>query len=833
MKLNPVNKKYKALLLGLILLLIPHILFAQEEIRFQGKYIYSDGSELFRSPVNPAPGEDLTLRIRVRKGMADQVLLLREGEAPVRMISTGGDGFFEIFVAIVETPEENMNYYFQISQGDKSLYYSRRGLEVFKPVKGVQFRIQPGFDVPSWMEGAVLYQIFVDRFNNGDPSNDVKDNEYLYDNYPSRAREWGEFPSSDSTYDSGSDRTREFYGGDLQGIIDKLDYLQDLGIEGLYLNPVFVSPSNHKYDTQDYFHIDPHFGTIVNDGGDLIDPEKDPSYASTDFNNASEVNRNATLYIQRTTDEANLNASDALFKTLVEEAHNRGIKIILDGVFNHSGSFNRWFDREHLYESTGAYESADSPWNEYYQFHEDQWPDNESYEAWYGFKTLPKLNLENNPELEAEILEVAARWVGPEFGADGWRLDVAAELGNTPEYNHIFWAKFRDAVKEANPDAVILAEVYGDSSPWLSGDQWDTIMNYDAFLDPVSYFLTGMEKHSWNDSPALYNNTDEFITTLTDRMARMPWVSLATAMNELSNHDHSRFLTRTSRYVDTTKASRDVSTPALADQGINLGIMKEAVMLQMFMPGAPTLYYGEEAGLAGFTDPDSRRTYPWGNENQELLEFYRQVIELRKDFSSVRQGSFMSLPTERQGTYAFIRWNESDSALVVLNNREEQVNLSVPLDITGLQQGDKLSLLYRSDETGQEILNENIDIKGQMLTLTLPPRGSALLKGPGIQSGPLMPDRPEVLSFSIPEKGLPGSVTVHFDRPMNQREIQNAFRMEPERRGRYYWNGNSVTFVPSTAVAPGRYRVIIDKNIHSRAGNIPMAADVQWDMTVR
>ena len=202
------------------------------------------------------------------------------------------------------------------------------------------------------------------------------------------------------------------------------------------------------------------------------------------------------------TDPRNLEASNELFRRVVEEAHRRGMKVILDGVFNHCGSFNKWMDREGLYTDRniyepGAYLSEDSPYRDYFAFTDERsWPKNTTYEGWWGYDTLPKLNYEESETLYQYILKVAKKWVSAPYNADGWRLDVAADLGHSPEVNHKFWQDFRDAVKEANPNAIVLAEHYGDASAWLQGNEWDTIMNYDAFMEPLTWFLTGMEKHS-------------------------------------------------------------------------------------------------------------------------------------------------------------------------------------------------------------------------------------------------------------------------------------------------------------------------------------------------
>ena len=256
-------------------------------------------------------------------------------------------------------------------------------------------------------------------------------------------------------------------------------------------------------------------------------------------------NTKAEKYISRVTKKVNLEASNELFAHLVEEAHKRGIRVIIDGVFNHCGSFNKWLDKEEIYQgredyADGAYISKESPYHNFFTFFDEsgeKWPHNGEYDGWWGFDTLPKLNYEGSRELEEYILGIGRKWVSPPYNADGWRLDVAADLGHSQEYNHEFWKKFRKAVKEANPEAIILAEHYGDPSSWLQGDQWDTVMNYDAFMDPVTWYLTGIEKHSDEKNESLLGNSTWFFDTMKYNMAKFHHQSLMVAMNELSNHD--------------------------------------------------------------------------------------------------------------------------------------------------------------------------------------------------------------------------------------------------------------------------------------------------------
>ncbi len=808
---------------------------------FETTAVFADGSALYVHPQEPTAREPVTLKLRAGKGNLDQAIL-HIGDATLPMVKLASEGSFDFYFAELAPSAKPSSYYFELKRGNFALYYGRRGLEP-KPIEAsYQFRIAPGFAVPAWMKGAVLYQVYLDRFANGDESNDVLTNEYMYDNWPSvRVEDWNQLPDATTPYATGGNRTREFFGGDLAGLIGKLGYLRDLGIDGIYLNPIFVSPSNHKYDAQDYEHVDPHFGSIVKDGGELIDPSKDPNYRKAGASDASAVNKYASMYTIRTTDPANLAASDAKFKELVDKAHALGIKVILDGVFNHSGSFNKWFDREGVYPASmgpGAYESKSSPFASYYSFSRDAWPDNESYEAWSGFKTLPKLNYEGSPELEKKILGLGAKWVGPEFGADGWRLDVATELGHSPKYNHRFWSLFRSSVKAANPEAVILAEVYGDSSSWLGGGEWDTVMNYDAFFEPIGWYLTGLEKHSYYYREKLYNDTKTFASELREKMAKLPYNSLEAAMNELDNHDHSRFLTRTSGFVDDKRSSSDVSPQGEAGKGVNKGVLKEATILQMCMPGAPTIYYGDEAGLAGFTDPDDRRTYPWGREDAELLAFFRDAIAVHKEYSALKTGSFASLVTGTSGAFAFGRWDRSSRALVAVNNTGTACELSIPAGAIGLAEGERLELALVADRDSHGRPGTAFSVSGGAVKVSVPAYGGVVLASGAGSREPeaTVTARPIVKSvFPAPGAGKVSPdaiITIAFGEPMSQRDIASAFSIAPAVRGRFVWNGSTVGFVPAAPLAPGSYAVALSGDISALRGGFRMGQAKAWSFTV-
>ena len=622
--------------------------------------LFCDGTEGYVYPPEPKESELVTFRFRTAKDDVDRVGLVTSADTYV-MEKECTQGEFDYYTFETRLGEEPFRYCFEVQSGTEKYYYGRCGISR-EILEYYNFVVVPGFSTPDWAKGAVMYQIFTDRFYNGDKSNDVETNEYYYiGDYSQRVTNWDKYPANMGV--------REFYGGDLQGVMDKLDYLQDLGVEVVYFNPLFVSPSNHKYDIQDYDYIDPHYGRIVDDGGEVLP-------------NGVTDNSQATKYKKRTTGFKNLEASNELFIKLVEELHRRGMKVILDGVFNHCGSFNKWMDRERIYEGEedyepGAYVSADSPYRSYFRFFkegQENWPYNGNYDGWWGHDTLPKLNYEDSVKLENYILYIGRKWVSPPYNVDGWRLDVAADLGRSNEYNHEFWQKFRRAVKDANPNALILAEHYGDPSDWLKGDEWDTVMNYDAFMEPVTWFLTGMEKHSDEAREELLGNIDNFIGSMAHHMSNMLTPSLQVAMNELSNHDHSRFLTRTNHMVGRVEHLG----PEAANEYVNKAVMREAVVMQMTWVGAPTVYYGDEAGVCGFTDPDNRRTYPWGHEDQELIAFHKEAIRIHKEHPALKTGSLKILGGE-ENILSYARFKGHDRIIVVINNRSERAEVKVPV----------------------------------------------------------------------------------------------------------------------------------------------------------
>ncbi|WP_317854110.1 glycoside hydrolase family 13 protein [Chakrabartyella piscis] len=655
------------------------------EPMFYKEALFSDESEFYRIPVEPTKEDSIFIRLRTGyKTISSAFLCTEKSERPMKVETHSG--CFTYYMVELPPTDRNISYYFRVQTEDATLYYTKYGAFDFYSPEG-WFTIVKDFQTPDWAKSAIMYQIFPDRFCNGDVTNDVYTGEYEYLKEEVMQKEaWLDDPV-DGDY-------RHFYGGDLQGILQKLDYLEDLGIEVLYLNPIFVSPSNHKYDIGDYDYVDPHLGVIF--------PREDGK---------------PQTYAEIVTNKENLEASNQLFADLVKEAHSRGMRVVVDGVFNHCGAFHKWLDGEGIY-GDGALENEESPYHDYFYWNEDG-----TYDGWWGHKNHPKLNMEHCKELEEEILRIGEKWVSEPFNADGWRLDVAADLGNTREYNHEFWKKFNKRVKQANPEAVILAEHYGDAMDWLGGDEWDSIMNYDAFMEPVTWFLTGVSKHSEERRDNMYNNTAVFWGSMSYQTGKLPVQSIYLAMNELSNHDHSRFLTRTNGKVGRLHTAGS----AAAIEGIRKEVMREAVLLQMTWVGSPTIYYGDEAGVAGWTDPDNRKTYPWGAEDQSLIDFHKECIRIRKENKALRHGSLKGLSGE-EGILAYGRFIEENKCLILINNCEEKKEVSIPVWQMEVEEQSCMISLLTSKINGFHVETAEFVVEAGHLQIELPEKSAMILK---------------------------------------------------------------------------------------------------------
>ena len=569
--------------------------------------LFSDVTSDYRSPAEPVPGDEVTIRLRTGRYNVDKAYLVVDNVEHV-MTRVRSESMFDYYEAKINVGTDKIYYYFKVELGRTVCYYNQIGaIKDLNPY--YNFQITPGFKTPEWAKGAVMYQIFVDRFYNGDKSNDVLDDEYNYiGEHVCQVKDWNKYPAQMGI--------REFYGGDLKGVLDKLDYLEGLGIEVIYFNPLFVSPSNHKYDIQDYDYIDPHFGVIVDDEGEVL------KEGDTD-------NTHATRYINRVTRKSNLEASNEFFVQFVEEVHRRGMKVILDGVFNHCGSFNKWLDRERIYEAgkgyePGAYVAQDSPYHTFFKFYnEHNWPYNEFYDGWWGHDTLPKLNYEGSEKLMEDIMRIGAKWVSPPFNADGWRLDVADELPDG------FIEFLRKRLKSIDPDGVLLGEVWeeatnkhsmGGRRKYVDGHELDSVMDYPFRRLLMDFFLGRI------DGEGLARG-------LLRLMENYPPQFYESLLNLMGSHDVVRAITALAGAPDRDSLTREQQaaySPTIEQLKAGRKRFMAAAAVQYMMPGAPCLYYGDEAGLTGMADPFNRGTYPWGQEDTELIAYFQKLGELHK-----------------------------------------------------------------------------------------------------------------------------------------------------------------------------------------------------------
>ena len=521
----------------------------------------------------------------------------------------------------------------------------------------------PSFTAPFWASNAVIYQIFPDRFRNGRSNNDPKTGDTRYDD-PVLALPWGTLPEGycrnyadgdtncpwrfddtppDWSPTKEAPRGRDYMGGDLKGVDQYLDYLQSLGVNTIYFNPVFDSGSNHGYDTQDYYKIDPYFGT-----------QKD-------------------------------------WENLVKHADQRGMRIILDGVFNHLSSDSPFFDRYHHYDTVGACESVDSPYRSWFYFHDvepgtgscvgsDGSPDSATYDGWFGFDSIPVIN-KSLPEVQSYFLtgdnSVGRHWLNQ--GASGWRMDVMGDSSFPDGY----WEAFRGAVKETKPDALIISETWQKDSTLLRmllGDRADSTMNY-RLRDAVIGLLApgSFDSKGFADSGRVITPS-EFAARLESIQEDYPQQAFYSLMNLLDSHDTERLLW-TLTPGDETTAGKELNAGNLAE-----GKQRQMIasLIQFTLPGAPTVYYGDEVGMTGDDDPDNRRTYPWedlgGNPDQVMFAHYQALAALRKQYPALVDGTFhVLLADDETGVVTYGRKDGSQAAIVIVNRGDTEQTGSIPV----------------------------------------------------------------------------------------------------------------------------------------------------------
>ncbi|MEG1254480.1 glycoside hydrolase family 13 protein [Clostridium sp.] len=575
--------------------------------------IYHDSQQItFRSPFG-AVTTTTGVTIRIKSPGCENVNLevsFFDGEKK-KMSMTKDESNEDFFYATIETKSTGLiYYYFQVIYKDSIVYYGNnvQGLGGVGQVsddipKSYQITVYDKFEIPKWYKEGIMYQIFVDSFYNGSDNGEPlakKKNSFIYGN-------WNDTPMYVKD-EKGAILRWAFYGGNLIGIIKKLDYLKSLGVTIIYLNPIFQSASTHKYDTGDYLSIDEMFG------------------------------------------------DEQSFKELCSKAKSLNIRIILDGVFNHTGDDSIYFNKYNNYNSLGAYQSKESDYYKWYKFKE--YP--HSYHSWWNVGTLPDVN-EMDESYREFIIEgdnsVISKWI--KQGASGWRLDVADELPD------LFIQQIKEKIKKENPDGILIGEVwedasnkesYGEKRRYVFGNELDSVMNYPFRNVVIDFFRE-------------YIDSDMFRRKIQSLYENYPKEFFYGAMNVLGTHDSERILTIYLEHVKNEKKA--------------LKLLKLSSLLQMTFPGVPCIYYGDEAGVTGGRDPYNRKSYPWGEENEDLIKWYKLITKLREENHIFRSGEFKFYDISKdvlcyernlKGKRAIIAINRSDSHIAVDFNVESNKN---------------------------------------------------------------------------------------------------------------------------------------------------------------
>jgi 4-alpha-glucanotransferase len=589
--------------------------------------VYHDSHRSFyRHPFGAVPvGSEVVLRIKIISQEPPDQCILRiwrhdDHYQEISMVGQEDSGRINehsrFYTARYQVPEKPglLWYSFRLHRGDQVYYYGNNqeklgGEGVLSKIESPTYQItvfKPQ-QVPAWYKEGVMYQIFVDRFHKGTDDGAISDiRESIALKQALFHLDWQDTPFY--LRDEQGRITRwTFFGGNLTGVLEKLDYLESLGVSIIYFNPIFEASSNHKYDTADYMKIDGMFG------------------------------------------------DEKIFRRLVEEAKKRGIAIILDGVFSHTGANSIYFDKYGYFNGRGAFQSSDSPYASWYSIGEDR-----TYDCWWGVEDLPNVN-EMEPSYQEFIFggqdSVVRHWL--KMGVKGWRLDVVDELPDE------FVKKLRQVVKATDPEAVLIGEVWEDASnkvsygklrEYFGGEELDGVMNYPLRSIFLSYLLGRIEASQVHDRVMnLYEN--------------YPRENFLAAMNIIGSHDRRRALTILGESPEEEELSpreKELYRLPPAKKALGIKRLKVISLLQMTFPGVPCIYYGDEAGMEGYADPYNRGPYPWGREDEELLSWYRRLIRMRREYRVFREGNFSSL-YQGEDVYGYSLQGEGEKVFVLVN----------------------------------------------------------------------------------------------------------------------------------------------------------------------
>ena len=560
--------------------------------------IYDSWMESHKKPFGALEiGEVININVEVISDVKEIYLILETNEETKKEIKMENklNGIFTIDKYKFE--KENIYfYYFKSIEGEnlQVKYYGKsydcgECVEFYdiNDINKYQITVSKKIETPTWFKEGILYHIFVDRFNKTGKINNPKKNSFIYAN-------WEDTPMYIKNKKNEVIRW-DFHGGNLKGIISKLNYLKSLGISVIYLSPIFKSQSNHKYDTGDYKTIDPMFG------------------------------------------------DEEIFKELIYKAGKKGINIILDGVFSHTGDDSIYFNKYGNYDSLGAYQSENSKYYSWYNFKD--YPN--EYDCWWGVKPLPNVNETEKSYMDYIIRDkdsVIKKWMN--YGVKGWRLDVADELPST------FIEALKKETLNIDDDSVIIGEVWEDASNKISyderrkyflGNQLDGVTGY-VFKNIVVEFLKGN-----------INSQDVYKSFMTIK-ENYPREAFKSNLNLLGTHDTRRILTELNE---------------------DKNLLKLAVFIQMTFEGVPYIYYGDEAGLIGEKDPDNRRTYPWENEDKDILNFYKNIIKERKNNKLLSNGETKFLKLSNQNIFGYIRYIKTNKVLILINRSDIREKIEI------------------------------------------------------------------------------------------------------------------------------------------------------------
>ena len=599
-------------------------------------YIYHDSQDTFyREPFGAVSvGSKVSLRLECKEcgEVFIEVIKFDGSRYSIPMTIEERRNECIIYKGIIDTTNSLgvINYYFKYIKDGFTKYYGNNdeclggeGNIYYDFPNYYQITVYEDNKIPNWYKEGIIYQIFVDRFFNGNKDSVIlnkKKNSFIYGN-------WYDEPMYIRD-NNGRIKRWDFYGGNLRGVIEKLDYIKSLGVNIIYMNPIFDAVSCHKYDTGDYENIDKMYGT------------------------------------------------NSDFKELCQKAEEKGIRIILDGVFSHTGSDSRYFNKYGNYGELGAYESKYSKYYKWYRFYD--YPN--SYECWWGFENQP--NVEELEKTYSDYIvnsenSIIAKWL--RLGASGWRLDVADELPDE------FIQMIKERMKNEKEDSVLIGEVWEDASnkvsyskrrKYLLGNELDSVTNY-PYRDIISNFLN--EEISSKD----------FYKVIMSIKENYPRENFYANMNLLGNHDTERILT------------------VLKE---NLNKLKLALCLQMTLPGVPLIYYGDEAGLLGNKDPENRKTYPWGRENKEILSYYSFFGNFRKNEEVLRKGDFYIFKDTPEDVIAFKRVYKEKEMIIIVNRSNSRKTIT--LDSEKGRYKDKFSKeeFYGDGSITLEVERENYKI---------------------------------------------------------------------------------------------------------------------------